>query len=109
MATLEAKAPGSALIRPAAQGGAEFGMSGKEIRALEDQIKELKVENCRLGKEIHSLKVGEEGLTHQLRAQQIETLEHQQTSDAIRTQLDQVNQVMEAFGYREQVYNELHR
>lgn len=31
--------PGADSFRPATSGGGEFGISGKEIRALEDQIK----------------------------------------------------------------------
>lgn len=38
-ASLEAsQKPGSTMIKPAAPGALEFGMSGNEIRALEDQI-----------------------------------------------------------------------
>lgn len=73
--------PGADSFRPATSGGGEFGISGKEIRALEDQIKQLKIDNCRQAKEIQALKVSEDGLKHQLEGLQIENFDIQQTRD----------------------------
>lgn len=47
---------------PLASGPKEFGMSGQEIRALEDEIKNLKVEKIKGEKQIQSLKVTNESL-----------------------------------------------
>lgn len=110
LASIEASAkPGATMIKPAASGALEFGMSGKEIRALEVQIQHLKVENCKQAKEIQSLQLGNAGLKQQLDAQQIENFDLQQAQNSIRTQLDQVNMIMDAFGFKERVYSELHK
>ena len=39
-------------------GGPGFGMSGAEIRELEEQIKKLKIENSTKSKQIQSLTIG---------------------------------------------------
>ena len=49
-------------------------MSGQEIRALEDDIKNLKVEKNKGEKQIQSLKVTSESLQSQLNDQKIENL-----------------------------------
>jgi len=46
-----------------AGGPSEFAMSGKEIRALEDQIKQLKIENSQKDKENQSLKALNTGIS----------------------------------------------
>lgn len=88
-------------------GGSGFGMSGAEIRELEDQIKKLKIENSSKSKQIQSLNVANQGLQAQLNAEKIETFSVQQSRDAMRVQIDQVNAIMEKMGVKAEVYEEL--
>lgn len=65
MAMNEKAAGGGAPAMPLSSRPAEFGMSGQEIRALEDEIKQLKVDKIRGEKQIQSLKVTVDGLEGQ--------------------------------------------
>lgn len=65
-------------------GAQEFGMSGKEIRGLEDEIKKLKIANSSQERSIKSLNVTNQALQGQLNAQKIETFSIQQERDAMR-------------------------
>jgi hypothetical protein len=47
------------------------------------------------------------GLQAQLNAEKIETFSVQQSRDAMRVQIDQVNVIMENMGVKEKVYEEL--
>ena len=66
MAMNEKAAGGGAPVMPLSSRPAEFGMSGQEIRALEDEIKNLKVEKIKGEKQIQSLKVTIESLDGQV-------------------------------------------
>jgi len=55
-----------------AAGGHEFAMSGQEIRALENEIKKLKIENSQKDKQNQALKVVNQEIQSQLGAQKIE-------------------------------------
>ena len=59
------KAAGGAPVMPMSSRPAEFGMSGQEIRALEDEIKNLKVEKIKGEKQIQSQKVTIDSLESQ--------------------------------------------
>lgn len=87
----------------------EIGLSGKEIRQLEEQVQKYKIENQKKDKEIGALKATNQGLQESLNSQKIEQFEMQQARDAIRLQLDQVNTIMQHFGYKDVVYEELQR
>jgi len=66
-------------------------MSGQEIRALENDIKKLKIENSQKDKQNQALQVLHEEIQSQLGAQKIENYSVQQERDGIRLQLDQMN------------------
>ena len=84
-------------------------MSGNEIRALEDQIKALKVQNSQKEKRIASLEVTQKGLQDQIAAQTIENFSTLQQKDDVRLQLDQVNCILDRLGFKDQVYDVLHQ
>lgn len=79
----------------------EFGMSGKEIRGLEDQIKKLKIENNAQTKTIQSLNVTNRTLQEQLNSSKIETFSVQQEKDVLRLQIDQTNAIMADLGVKD--------
>lgn len=104
-----AAAGGAPLPMAVGSGSKEFGIGGSEIRAMEDEIKKLKIENIQKDKKYQSLEVMNEGLQSQLADQKIETYSVQSQRDTIRLQLDQINSVMENLGLKDQVYGELQR
>ena len=67
------------------------------------------MDRCQQAKEIQSLTVSRDALKHQLDSREIENFDLQQARDGIRMQLDQVNMIMDAFGYKDHVYSELHK
>ncbi len=62
--------------------------SGKEIRALEDEIKKLKIENIQKEKQNQSLVILNQGVQGQLNSQKIENYSILQQKDCLRLQLD---------------------
>lgn len=69
----------------------EFGMSGQEIRALEDEIKKLKIECGAKDKQVKSQEVLNENLQSQLNNAKIENYSLAQERDSMRLQIDQLN------------------